>query len=246
MNRTARILSAMPPGMIGLPHGGILREPAIVPTLMSMYRPSNTTFKHQSGLGPAEPLNRIGRAFLDHPGNLQWLFLMNDDNLPPMDVIPTLWEREVDVISGLYFSRIQPFEPIFFDDVRMEGGQRMYVRHYMRYGECGYFPAEVVGDGSLLIRRHVLEKILYPWWEYGATWTDRCDHDVVFSQKVVGHGFGLYCDVDVLVGHSIGGGMVVVPHRDKDGNWSVMLDQGLGRRIMMPVASPGMKFGEEE
>ncbi len=96
-----------------------------------------------TGLGPANPFNAIGRAFMDHP-QYKWLFLVNDDHMYPIDTIPRLLDHNVDVVSGLYFGRIQPFEPIMFDSVQMvenpdvPGAKRKWWgRHIMEKGEKG-------------------------------------------------------------------------------------------------------------
>lgn len=246
------------PGMIGLACGELARYSDFIPSVVALQKPQGTMFMKGSGLGPAYPFNGIAQQFLDQK-ELEWLFLMNDDNLVPPSAIIQLLNRNVDVVSGLYFGRLQPFEPILFDKVswvptevkevlgpdgRTLGGnmptigppyyKRWYTRHLMQNDERGLMPAVAVGDGCLLIRRHVLEAMSPPWWEYGETMTDQCDHDVVFSRKVREAGFGLYCDLDVIVDHVAT--FAVRPHRTETGEWEVHLKQS-DRYIVMPAAS---------
>lgn len=225
-----------PPGMIAWPCGSLGRYSDFTYSLVAVAAkaPPGTTLMKGEGLGPARPLNGIAEQFMLHP-ELKWLFLTNDDNLCPVDTIIRLLNHNVDVVSGLYFGRLQPFEPIMFDrkDKREGDDKLWYYRHMMQSGETGLQPAVAVGDGCLLIQRHVLEAIPDPWWEYGETESDCCDHDVVFSRKVRNHGFGLWVDTDLWVDHIAN--FVVRPHRDVEGNWSVRLVQGEERMITLPA-----------
>lgn len=197
-------------------------------------------FKKQGGLGPAEPLNIIGEAFMARP-ELEWLFLVNDDNLCQPSALIQLLDRDVDFITGLYYSKLQPFEPILFDRfvpmteaVVSRKSDRWYGRHLMQPNEGGVIPILACGDGCLLITRKVLERVPYPWWDYGETRAGHVDHDMVFSRKCREAGFSLYCDTDVLVDHMAM--MAVRPYRDDKGQWWVKLVQGEGKELILPAA----------
>lgn len=236
-------MKGYPPGMIGLACGELGRFSDITPSLIGMHKPDGTLFLKGTGLGPAVPFNGIAREFLKHE-HLEWLFLTNDDNLCPFDTIPRLLDRGVDVVSGLYFGRMQPFEPVMFDKVEVRHDDNgtpynWYTRHLMEYGEGGLYPAVTVGDGCLLIRRHVMEALSDPWWEYGETLTDACDHDVVFSRKVREAGFGLYCDFEVRVDHIAV--FAVRPVRTGEGHWQAHLVQD-NRAISLPAPPPKPKI----
>lgn len=232
-----------PPGLIGLACGEISRYSDFLPSIVGLQKPAGTFFQKISGLGPAQPFNNIAALFLENK-SWEWLFLVNDDHIYPPDTIVRLLNREVDVVSGLYFGRLQPFEPILFDKVELiedpnnPGRMRnWYTRHLMQPGEEGLIQAAAVGDGCLLIRRHVLEKMQPPWWEYGETFSDACDHDVVFSRKVREAGFGLYCDLDVRVDHIAS--FAVRPVRKADGTWVTQLVQSINRALEVPAPSKG-------
>lgn len=233
------------PGMIALPCSDNARYSDIIPTIMGLERPPGTVFMKAGGLGPARPLNTIAAEFLRRPG-LEWLLTLNDDNLPPSDALIRLLDWRVDVVTGLYLGKMQPFEPILFDYTLPKEGQGMHHRFELgneyrvpdrrglHEGRGPLIPITACGDGCLLIRRKVLEMIPHPRWQYGVgtATTDNCDHDMVFSRKVREAGFGLWCDTSVWVGHI--GIMAVYPHRNPDGKWEVHLCQG-DRKIVMPV-----------
>jgi hypothetical protein len=230
------------PGMIGLASGGSLRSDDYPGALVALQKPPGTMFHKVTGLGPANPFNAIGVEFMKRK-HLQWLLLTNDDNLFPSDGLMRMLDRNVDVCTGLYLSRIQPFEPVIFDSYSWNesglGGERerWYNRRFIEPGEKGLIPIVACGDGFLLIRRHVLEGMAYPWWEYGMTLPDACDHDMFFSMKVGEAGFHMWCDLDVRVDHVTQA--VVRPHRAQDGTWSTHLVQA-DRVIGVPMASMTM------
>jgi len=230
-----------PPGMIGVACGELGRFSVFTPSIIGMQKPAGTVFFSVTGLGPATPFNEIAREFLRR-SELKWLFLTNDDNLCPPDTIPRLLDRldtpGVDVVTGLYFGRIQPFEPVIFDKVKLEdrndgAGMRLwYERRYIKNRENGLISIVGCGDGCLMISRRVMEAIPDPWWEYGQTLTDACDHDIVFSTKVRQAGFGLFCDLDIRVDHVA---VMTVRPVCINGEWQTHLMQA-DRFIALPVA----------
>lgn len=242
-----------PPGMIGLPCSRGGHDSDLLPSILALQKPAGTVFQKTIGLGTAAPLNEIGREFLKRK-ELEWLFLTNDDNLCPPDTIPRLLSHGIDAVTGLYLSRVQPFEPIVFDRVQEEGPElaamypeakrsnRWYYRRFLDDRDGQLVPIVACGDGCLMIRREVMEQIPEPWWEYGETLADACDHDVTFSRKVREAGFDLYCDLGLHVGHITSA--VVYPFRHPDGRWVTHIRQA-DRGIEFPAARPDTQFAKE-
>lgn len=212
-----------PPGLIGLPCTDSLRTSDILPAIIGLQKPWGTDFHKANGLGPAAPLNEIGEVFLANP-TYQWLFLTNDDNLCQPDALIKLLDRNVDVVSGFYLGKIQPFIPVLIDENHDRPAIGSYTKDFDTIAHCG--------EGCLLIRRHVLETIAYPWWEYGATRSDQCDHDLVLCKKIRAAGFKIWCDFTVYVDHTTQ--MVVRPFKNDQGAWEVHLCQN-NRRIVLNV-----------
>lgn len=243
-------MAGYPPGMIGVPCQRSGQDSDLLPSILQLQKPAGTMFQKTVGLGPAAPLNEIGRAFLADT-KLQWLFLTNDDNLCPSNTIPKLLSHDVDFVTGLYLSRTQPFEPVLFDRVENVGPElaaqypnarksdRWYWRKFLKDGQTGLLPIVACGDGCLMVRRRVLETIPYPWWEYGETMVDKCDHDMAFSRKVREAGFGMWCDLDLHVDHIAT--MVIRPGIDADGIWFTRLIQA-----NRGMACPSAKTSDQE
>lgn len=234
------------PGMIGLASGGTLRSDDYIGSILGLQKPVGTVFKKHTGLGPANPFNAIGQEFLKRP-ELEWLFLTNDDNLYPPDTLMRLLARmyysgtRVDIITGLYLSRFWPHEPVLFDDISREptgpNGEReiWFQRRFLSKDDGGMVPITACGDGCLLIHRIVLKKLVYPWWEYGLTLSDACDHDMMFSAKCREAGFKMWADLDVKVDHVAQ--FIVRPNKNTEtGEWNTLYVQS-DKALSVPAAT---------
>ena len=222
------------PGMIGIPCGDNLRTSDILPSIWALQRPTGTVFKKASGLGPAKPLNEIGRAFMANPG-LEWLFLTNDDNVLPPNALMKLLSHNVDVVSGLYLGKVLPFQPIALWKTDRDSEftyQRLNFTDIQ--SPAPLQQVDAVGDGCLLIRRRVMVDLSHlsvePWHYRGS---DECDHDISFCRSVQGFGHKIWLDSTVRVGHTAT--FNVVPHLNEKGEWEIHLQQGGdGRTIVLP------------
>lgn len=242
----------IPPGLIGVITGEIGRYSDFLPNIVQMCgsAPPGSDFQKVAGLGPAGPLNELGRTFIANP-SYRWLMLINDDNIHPPNTIRKLWEtmqtHHAGAVTGLYLKRQIPFEPIAFDGMVIDPpadapvrsiGNRWYRRFFTRHGHCKPSPIVACGDGCLLIDRRVMEAIPEPWWEYGETIRGAVDHDMVFCRKVREAGFGVCLDPRVCVDHI--GIFRVRPAYDRNtGDWVVLLVDGNDQQIVLPAATPG-------
>lgn len=249
-------MASIPPGLIGVITGEIGRYSDFLPNIVRLCgsAPPGSDFQKVAGLGPAGPLNELGRTFVANH-SYKWLMLVNDDNIHPPGAIQQLWKTMQDfgagMVTGLYLKRQIPFEPIIFDGLVLDPppdapvrsiSNRWYRRYFTETGR--YLPTPIVacGDGCLLIHRRVMEVIPDPWWEYGETIRGAVDHDMVFSRKVRDHGFSIFLDPRVMIGHIAN--FTVRPVYDSlSGEWAVLLIDADGKQIVLPAASAGVKVG---
>jgi hypothetical protein len=220
-----------PVGMIGMACGETARYSECYASLMGITKPPGTAFIQSKSMSVADNFNRIARSFLRT--DAQWLFLVNDDQVWAPNTLTKLLTHDVDVVTGLYLSRMFPFAPICYDQVSDMG---LVHSRYLLPGEAGLIPIKACGDGCLLIRRKVLEAIPDPWWELGNPQKDMCCHDVLFSKKVNDAGFQIYADLEVTVGHLAL--FSVFPHRNPQGVWTTLLVQAGGNIVLPSVQSP--------
>lgn len=124
--------------------------------------------------GGRDPIYLTGMPF-DHARNsacntmlkegYEWLFFLDDDVIPPADAIEKLMKHKLDIVSGLYYRRHLPVEPVALRNVP---GGRQYVKDFQP-GQL--VEVDIVGAGCLLIHRRVFEGMPKPWFDW------LCDHE---------------------------------------------------------------------
>jgi len=129
---------------------------------------------------------------------------LEQDVIPPKDVIEKLIRHEKKVVSGVYFSRYKINGKIMYLPLLWK--EKKDNKKLMRFLK----PEEIEGDklikikkcglGCVLIRRDVLEKIKFRYVE-----EILCFDDMFFCEDVEKNGFGLYCDASVKCKHLISG-----------------------------------------
>lgn len=182
----------------------------------------------------AASLNFIASIFMET--GQEWLFLLNDDHVYPPDILIRLLSHNKDFVTGLYLKKQLPFDPILYDKLNEDGNP---VPKLLKPYEAGLIPIVACGDGVLLIRRTVLEKIPYPWWEMSSPEApDLIRQDLIFCKKVREAGIEMFCDLDAGVGHIAI--MPIFPQRS-DGQWKTVMIAGPDEsdKLILPAASQG-------
>ena len=132
--------------------------------------------------------NEAVRSLLDR-SDLQWLLFVDSDMTPPPDLAVRLLRHKVGVVSALCFGRCAPYPNIARRDGR-------YLEVDLD-AEGGLEEVDLVGGGSVLIQRHVLEAMPEPWFDT----RPGTSSDYVFCERVREAGFKVYVDTSVCVGH---------------------------------------------
>lgn len=97
----------------------------------------------------------LAETFLESDCN--YLMWIDDDNPPQPDDLNKLIELDLPIVSGLYFRRNPPYEPIIM--VEMENGIGTERRPDLyRNGDNKPFKVHSTGIGFMLVKREVIEK----------------------------------------------------------------------------------------
>lgn len=217
MSDIKTVLMAVPTrGMVSMEWAMALRH---------LYIPAGVTLEVQglAGLPIDDMRNEFVATFLK--GNYDYLFFNDDDTLLPPKALERLLERDLDVVSGLYYRRVTPIEPVAMVDDPSVGGTG--IRCIKEYG-IGLMPVDYVGAGCLLISRKVLETVEYPWFFWARNdprvlIPERISEDLYFCRKAREAGFSIFLDASIRCLHvGMGKGQVggtFVPSETKsDGN----------------------------
>ncbi len=130
----------------------------------------------------------------------EYLYFVDDDVQVPPNAYEILKSNRLDIISGLYYRRIEPIAPVAI--LRTPQGNTWLPQ--WQYGQI--IPVDYVGAGCLLLHRRVLAKMSPPWFEWMCDHADvpqeeRTSEDFTFCRKAKNMGFNVYVDTRVQCVH---------------------------------------------
>lgn len=209
-------------------------------SLAALEKPAGTRVSTLTGGSVPETLN----AFIQEHMHGDFLLRIDDDHLFPPNMLTQLLSHDVDVVAPLTFTRKTPFfwtifrekiEPVSNgiqytpDGVRELKGMPGWVTYDTdEVPPSGLFEVFATG-GNILVKRHVLDAIGFPWFENVTT--HHLAEDLVFCDKIRAAGFKIHVDLDMPIGHL--GTMSTHPHYDEEKGW--------GLRMTFP-GGPGEMF----
>lgn len=134
------------------------------------------------------------------------LMFIDSDMSFPSNGVDHLIEQEKDIIGGLYYGRLLP-KPMAFHQ-----NQDKTVVNLDPEKEKGNVEVDFVGTGFMLINMKVFQfleppffKITYDGAEFGMTENNKTSpafgEDVYFCLKAKKHGFKVWCNTDLDLGH---------------------------------------------
>lgn len=162
--------------------------------------------------------NRRGAKQLPFNGNIDYDYIMwiDSDIIFTVNDFIKLINNDKDVVCGLY---------------KMAGGQKYAVvekwdlDYWEKHGAFEFLDDKILeqkrnnnelidnkllkvhysGLGWMLIKKGVIEKIEYPWFDSQLlkhkNYIDICSEDVSFCKKIKNAGFDIYLDTTIRVGH---------------------------------------------
>jgi hypothetical protein len=182
--------------LIGVPTMEMARQAVFYDYFNQMFKPIGTVMAFTHGQSPARGRNLIIQQAIEN--NCSHILFLDDDVLVRPDILTRLIAHDKDIVTGLQFSRNYPHKPYIFDTA-LEGGKcRM---HLLSDGESGLVPIINCGFGCVLIKVEVFKSMEQPWVRLGEYDTDMWCDDIGFFNRARSHGYKLFCDLDVRVGH---------------------------------------------
>lgn len=151
-----------------------------------------------------EAHNNLVEEFLSLEPKPDRLLILEDDLAVQPSIIARCRTHQADVVSGLYFARRPPYQPLIYEALDDQGNTLMIQpdRLAQLLEREGEHPITACGTGILSIRREVLEAVPSPWFEpspaqlrggkFGG-------HDLYFCSKVLKAGFSLAFDCSELM-----------------------------------------------
>lgn len=164
--------------------------------------------------------NAMAKACLDDP-DVSHILWLEDDMSFPLDLLPRLLHHDVEMVSGTFFQRNQPFNPHAYKREPTPPGApagdyyRAMSKELANWKEGdGLVEVDSVGFGCVLMKRHVLTDIAlsHPNEWFRRTPNKSVDFD--FCEKARAIGIPIYVDFGVLCEHEMARAMVGKKHFD--------------------------------
>ena len=202
--------------LIGVPTAEFSRRADFHDYFNSMAKPDGTLVISPHGPSPAKNRNIIiEQALLN---NCSHIMFIDDDMAFKSNLLLELLSHDKDIVSGLYFGRNYPHQPMIFDSVDEKGRAFAY---FMNGDDDRLIKIAACGLGVCLIKTHIFEKMEKPWIRLGELDAQEWCDDLGFFFRASKITDEVYCDTQCLVGHI--GTMILWPNKIDD-KWYTVYD----------------------
>ena len=224
-----------PPGGIVMISGEIYRYSLSARCYLALNVPEGSQAFWQMGCLISKMLNLGIQQSMENPVH-EWVWIMGDDHTYAPQVITNLLDRDKDVILPLCLNRHAPLDPTIGIWTDSEHTKLKHLETLPTEGLYKLAENETTGDSGMLIRRHVLEKIGFPWyrhrksggWDYNA-------EDQAFNALIREAGYDIWIDLDNRIGHI----MTVTNYAYvREGKWRIGLETSSARLMELTPSRP--------
>ena len=149
----------------------------------------------------------------------EYIFYLDSDVVPPLNVIARLLNHNLPIVTGLYWRRYEGLEPCIYR-LSEAGLPVPYSNEDLAQYGSSIQEVEACGAGCMLIHSSVFEKLkptveqfdlqdpvtkemltCWKFWEYIIHSNVNLSEDVVLASRVKGLGYKIHCDLSVRCGH---------------------------------------------
>lgn len=169
-------------------------------SLAQLIKPENTSLVMKSGSMIYASRDDLAMTAVEN--DFDYVFWMDSDMQFPknalVNMLDTLREKKLDILSGLYFRRVPPYSPVLFDRLEINGLEadssefKTIPEGLTEIGACGF--------GCVLMDTQVFIDVAGKFGQMFAP-IGRNGEDVSFCWRARQCGFKIWCDPSILCGH---------------------------------------------
>ena len=134
-------------------------------------------------------------------GGMDYIYMIDDDMMCPIDMFERLYAHQKDIIAPLAFSRYGPHKPVMYT---LKTGYDVFLRQnwYVNLPVTNYpknqlVQCDAVGFGAVLIKTSILKDLPKPWFMT----TSGAGEDIHFCHSAGKAGFKIFMDTSIKLGH---------------------------------------------
>lgn len=179
---------------------------AFMKTFLDLQKPEGTTYSIIPGTLIHEARNLIAQKAVEN--NFDRVLWLDSDMIVPPDALVRLAadmeERRADIVTGLYFRRKPPTNPVisadFYWRVNDDGQVETGATSFVNYPKDAVFRVNGTGFGCCMTSRNVLRKMVE---KYGSPFTPLMGigEDYAFCYRATKDGYKILCDSRIKCGH---------------------------------------------
>lgn len=203
------------PGLVAVATGELTRYVNFWVSMMRLEKPDGCIFNPKDNGSAAKNLND---AISDTFDDIEWAWLNGDDHVFSPDILMNLLWRDVDIVAPVVWKRAVPPQTVAYKADEQGVYKRLGVDDIPT---SGLFEVDLCGGSGLLVKKHVFEKVEFPWFELGKTKADEPGEDIWFCHKAKKAGFKVYLDCSVVMGHTTA---ATIWPKVVDGQWTAEID----------------------
>lgn len=109
-------------------------------------------------------------------------------------------ERDLDILSGIYYRRRHPFSPVLFKKLSIDENNFANFENYNSYPEDDIFEVEGIGFGCVLMKSDVLFDVAAQYKDWFSP-LGRVGEDLSFCWRARQCGYKIFADPEIQLGH---------------------------------------------
>lgn len=169
-----------------------------VNSIMKLARTTQCNIVHSSGSLVYAARNNFVKQAIDE--GYTYLMFIDSDMVFNADALNVLLYHDKDIVSGSIFSRVPPYKPCFYEQLRLGEVGESVVKP-VKVLQDGLQEVEGVGTAFLLIKVEVLKAIIERCNCYPFNPITGLGEDLSFCVRARTCGYKIYVDNDLTIGH---------------------------------------------